>query len=158
MKAIPKIERALGTIAAPASKSYTARALLLAAMTQGTTRVVHALDCDDSRTMLEAIRKIGYDVSGDFKSGVAIGERVGMSANEVEIDVGNAGTAMRFLAGFLSFTPGRYLLHGDSRMHERPIGDLAQALLGMGVELEYAEREGFPPLRKIGRASCRERV
>lgn len=151
MKEIPKIDRVVATVDAPASKSYTARALLLAAMTEGTTRVVRALDCDDSRYMLEAIRKIGYDVSGTFKDGLAIGERIGMSANEMEIDVGNAGTAMRFLAGFLSFTPGRYVLRGDSRMHERPIGDLVDALARMGVELEYAEKEGFPPLRLRGR-------
>lgn len=151
MKTIPKIDRVTATVDAPASKSYTARALLLAAMTEGTTRVVRALDCDDSRYMLEAIRKIGYDVSGTFKEGLAIGERVGISANEMEIDVGNAGTAMRFLAGFLSFTPGRYVLRGDSRMHERPIGDLVDALARMGVELEYLEREGFPPLRLRGR-------
>lgn len=151
MKVIPKTGRVSATVAAPASKSYTARALLLAAMTQGTTRVVHALDCDDSRTMLEAILRIGYDVSGDFKNGIAIGDRVSTSANEIEIDVGNAGTTMRFLAGFLAFTPGRYVLRGDSRMHQRPIGDLVEALVRMGVELEYVEREGFPPLRLRGR-------
>jgi 3-phosphoshikimate 1-carboxyvinyltransferase len=74
-----------------------------------------------------------------------------MSANEVPVFVGNAGTAMRFLTGWLSFTPGRFLLHGEERMHQRPIGDLVEVLLGLGAEVEYAEREGYPPLRIRGK-------
>jgi 3-phosphoshikimate 1-carboxyvinyltransferase len=82
---------------------------------------------------------------------VRIGERKSMSANEVPIFVGNAGTAMRFLTGWLAFTPGRFLLHGEKRMHERPIGDLVDVLMGIGAEVEYVEREGFPPLRIRGK-------
>jgi len=151
LKQIPRVDRLRGTVAAPPSKSYTARALLLAAIAQGPTTISNALDSDDSRYMLEAIRTIGFDVSGTFATAITIGERKSMSANDVEIFVGNAGTAMRFLTGFLSFTPGRFILRGEARMHERPIGDLVEVLLSLGVEVEYAEREGYPPLRIRGK-------
>ncbi|MGA7616019.1 MAG: 3-phosphoshikimate 1-carboxyvinyltransferase [Thermoanaerobaculia bacterium] len=151
MKKIERTSPLDADVAAPPSKSVTARALLLAAMTEGPTTVVHPLDGDDPRYMLEAIRKAGFEVSGSFRDAITIGERISMSANEVEIFVGNAGTAMRFLTGFLAFTPGRYLITGESRMLQRPIGGLVDALVSIGTELEYAGEEGFPPLRIRGR-------
>jgi 3-phosphoshikimate 1-carboxyvinyltransferase len=90
-------------------------------------------------------------VKGSIKEGVRIGERKSISANEVPILVGNAGTAMRFLTGWLAFVPGRFLLQGEKRMHERPIGDLVNVLIGIGGEVEYVEREGYPPLRIRGK-------
>ncbi len=151
MKPIPKIGPVDATVTAPPSKSYSVRALLLAAMSEGTTTITNCLDADDPRYALEAIRSIGFEVGGSFKEGVRIGERKSMSANEVPIFVGNAGTAMRFLTGWLAFTPGRFLLHGEKRMHERPIGDLVDVLMGIGGEVEYVEREGYPPLRIRGK-------
>ncbi len=151
MKVINAIGAAKGVVKVPPSKSYTARALLLAAATEGSTTVLNPLDSDDSRYMLDALRKVGYETSGNFADGLVIGERLSISANEIPISVGNAGTAMRFLTGFLAFTPGRFLLGGDSRMHERPISDLVDALLTVDGEIEYAEREGYPPLRIRGK-------
>src|ERR1700730_628044 len=151
MKSIPKIERINATVNAPPSKSYSVRALLLGAMSEGTTTITNCLDADDTRYALEAIRTIGFDVSGTFKEGVHIGERKSMSANEVPIFVGNAGTAMRFMTGWLAFPPGRFVLHGEKRMHERPIGDLVEVLLSIGAEVEYVEKVGYPPLRIRGK-------
>jgi 3-phosphoshikimate 1-carboxyvinyltransferase len=151
VKAIPKVERVNATLTAPPSKSYSVRALLLGAMAEGTTVVRNALDADDTRYALDALRAIGFEIGGSFKEGLRIGERKGMSANEVPIFVGNAGTAMRFLTGWLAFTPGRFLLHGEKRMHERPIGDLVEVLLSIGAEVEYVDRQGFPPLRIRGK-------
>ena len=153
MKSIPQITALSATVTAPASKSLTARALLLASMTEGDTTITNALDCDDARYMFEALRKIGFAVRGSFKDGITIGSRISMTANELELSAGNAGTAMRFLAGYLNFTPGRFLLTGDSRMLERPIGDLVEALISIGGEVEYADplHEGFPPLRIRGK-------
>ena len=76
-------------------------------MAEGETLITNCLDADDTRYALEALRTIGFDVSGSLREGVRIGERKSMSANEVPIFVGNAGTAMRFLTGWLAFTPGR---------------------------------------------------
>ena len=151
MKTIPKSPPIHATITAPPSKSYSVRALLLAAMSEGTTIVRNCLDADDTRYAFEALRAIGFEVGGSFQRELTIGARRSMSANEVPIFVGNAGTAMRFFTGWLAFTPGRFLLHGEERMHQRPIGDLVDVLLSIGAEVEYVEREGYPPLRIRGK-------
>jgi len=151
MKPIPKIPRANATVIAPPSKSYSVRALLLGAMAEGTTTITNCLDADDTRYALEALRAIGYDIVGSIQRELYIGPRKSMSANEVPIFVGNAGTVMRFLTGWLAFTPGRFLLQGEERMHQRPIGDLVDVLLQIGAEVEYAEAVGYPPLRIRGK-------
>lgn len=151
MKIIQKAAPVDATVTAPPSKSYSVRALLLAAMTPGTTTITNCLDADDTRYALEALRTIGFDAAGSFQREIFVGERKSMSANEVPVFVGNAGTAMRFFTGWLAFTPGRFLLHGEERMHERPIGDLVEVLLQIGAEVEYVEREGYPPLRIRGK-------
>jgi 3-phosphoshikimate 1-carboxyvinyltransferase len=151
MKPIAKQTRINATVTAPPSKSYSVRALLLGAMAEGTTTITNCLDADDTRYALEALRTIGFRIDGTFKTGVTIGPRVSMSANDVPVFVGNAGTAMRFLTGWLAFTPGRFILQGETRMHERPIGDLVEVLLSIGAEVEYVEREGYPPLRIRGK-------
>ena len=151
MKVIPKTGALDATVTVPPSKSYSVRALLLAAMSEGTTTVTNSLDSDDTRYALEALRTIGFEVGGTLREGVRVGPRRSMSANEVPVFVGNAGTAMRFLTGWLSFVPGRFLLHGEQRMHERPIGDLVEVLMSIGAEVEYVEREGYPPLRIRGK-------
>jgi 3-phosphoshikimate 1-carboxyvinyltransferase len=151
MKPIPKIARVRGIVTAPPSKSYSVRAILLAAMASGDSVINNALDADDTRYAVEAIRALGFAVSGSIKTGLRIGERISMSANDVPLFVGNAGTAMRFLTGWLPFTPGRFLLDGEQRMRERPIGELVDVLLAIGGEVEYVEREGYPPLRIRGK-------
>lgn len=151
MKPITKSKKITATVTAPPSKSYSVRALLLAAMTEGTTTITNCLDADDTRYALEALKTIGFDVSGSPQREIRIGERRSMSANEVPIFIGNAGTAMRFFTGWLAFTPGRFLLQGEERMHDRPIGDLVEVLLQIGGEVEYVEKEGYPPLRIRGK-------
>lgn len=151
MKVIPKLASLEATVTVPPSKSYSVRALLLAAMAEETTRITNCLDSDDPRYALEALKNIGFEVSGSFRDGLVIGERKSMSANEVPLFVGNAGTAMRFLTGWLSVVPGRFLLEGEQRMYERPIADLVDVLLAIGGEVEYAGREGYPPLRLRGK-------
>src|SRR4051794_23644182 len=120
-------------------------------MAEDSTTITNCLDADDTRYALEALRTIGFQIDGTFKTGVTIGPRVSMSANEVPVFVGNAGTAMRFLTGWLAFTPGRFILQGEARMHERPIGDLVEVLLSIGAEVEYVDREGYTPLRIRGK-------
>src|SRR5207248_10608052 len=93
----------------------------------------------------------GFRIVGTIREGVTIGERISMSANEVPVFVGNAGTAMRFLTGWLAFTPGRFLLQGEERMHNRPIGDLVEVLRSIDAEVEDVEKEGYPPLQIRGK-------
>ncbi|MGZ5475565.1 MAG: 3-phosphoshikimate 1-carboxyvinyltransferase [Thermoanaerobaculia bacterium] len=151
MKQIPKTGPINATVTAPPSKSYSVRALLLGAMSEGTTTIQNCLDADDTRYALDALRAIGFDISGSIQREIYIGERRTMSASEVPIFIGNAGTAMRFFTGWLAFTPGRFLLRGEERMHNRPIGDLVEVLLKIGAEVEYVEKEGYPPLRIRGK-------
>lgn len=151
MKLISKAERIDATVTAPPSKSYSVRALLLAAMTRGTTVVHNCLDADDTRYAFAALNALGFETSKGFGREISIGERLTMSASETPIFVGNAGTAMRFFTGWLAFTPGRFLLHGEERMHQRPIGDLVDVLTKIDAEVEYAGAEGYPPLRIRGK-------
>lgn len=151
MREIGKVGKVEASVTAPASKSLTNRALLLAMISQGETSIVAPLDSDDSRFMLECVRRLGFEVEGSLRSSVTIGARVRMYSEAIELFVGNAGTAMRFLTGFLPFVPGRYVLRGDQRMHERPIGHLVEALDGVGAEIEYLESEGYPPISIRGR-------
>jgi 3-phosphoshikimate 1-carboxyvinyltransferase len=151
LRVIQKSGPVNATVTAPPSKSYSVRALLLAAMSRGMTIVRNCLDADDTRYAFEALKTIGFDAGGAFKSELAIGERKSMSANEVPIFIGNAGTAMRFFTGWLAFTPGRFELRGEERMHQRPIRDLVDVLLSIGAEVEYAGEEGYPPLRIRGK-------
>jgi 3-phosphoshikimate 1-carboxyvinyltransferase len=151
LKVIPKSGPLDATVTAPPSKSYSVRALLLAAMARGTTTVRNCLDADDTRYALQALRALGFDVSGSIPTELYIGARRSMSANEVPIFIGNAGTAMRFLTGWLAFTPGRFLLDGEERMRERPIGDLVEVLTKIDGEVEYVDKEGYPPLRIRGK-------
>ncbi|MBK5259425.1 MAG: 3-phosphoshikimate 1-carboxyvinyltransferase [Thermoanaerobaculia bacterium] len=151
MRLIPRSGPINATVTAPPSKSYSVRAILLGAMSEGNTTITNCLDADDTRYAFEALRSLGFDVSGSFQRELYIGPRKSMSANEVPIFVGNAGTAMRFLTGWLAFTPGRFLLHGEERMYQRPIGDLVDVLTSIDAEVEYAEKEGYPPLRIRGK-------
>ncbi len=151
MKTIQRITSFSASVTAPPSKSFSVRSLILGAMSSGPTTITNCLDADDTRYALEALRAIGYDISGTFNRELVIGDRLSMSASESPVFVGNAGTVMRFLTGWLAFTPGRFLLHGEQRMHERPIGDLVDVLHSIGGEVEYVEKEGFPPLRIRGK-------
>jgi 3-phosphoshikimate 1-carboxyvinyltransferase len=151
MRTIPRVESLDATVTAPPSKSYSVRALLLAAMSRGTTTVRNCLDADDTRYTVEALRTLGFEVTGSIQRELYIGPRMTMSANDIPIFVGNAGTAMRFLTGWLAFTPGRFLLDGEERMRERPIGDLVDVLTSIDAEVEYVDKEGYPPLRIRGK-------
>ena len=126
------------SVRVPGSKSLTNRALLIASLAHGTTRLTNALFSDDSRYFAEALQALGFSVHLDEGSRemtvTGMGGRI--PAEKAELFVGNAGTAARFLTAFLTLGKGEYSLDGDLRMRERPIGDLVDALNQLGVELE----------------------
>ncbi len=140
-----------GEINLPGSKSLSNRALLLAALAQGTTTLTNLLDSDDIRHMLNALHKLGvnYQLSGDKKQCVV--EGLGRPFNtaelgQLELFLGNAGTAMRPLCAALCLGQGEYLLTGEPRMFERPIGSLVDALRQAGADVTYLGNENYPPL------------
>jgi 3-phosphoshikimate 1-carboxyvinyltransferase len=126
------------TVCVPGSKSLTNRALLIAALANGTTRLTNALFSDDSMYFAKALQTLGFDVQLDEANHEMIVTGLGGKnpARKAELFIGNAGTAARFLSAFLTLGNGEYILTGDSRMKERPIGDLVDALHQLGVELE----------------------
>ena len=126
------------TIRVPGSKSLTNRALLIAALAEGRTQLTNALFSDDSKYFANALQALGFDVQLDEVNSemtiTGLGGRI--PAKRAELFIGNAGTAARFLSAFLTLGQGEYILDGDPRMRERPIGDLIDALHQLGVELE----------------------
>src|SRR5216683_5771322 len=141
------IARVQGTVKIPGSKSISNRVLLLAALSEGETRVENLLDSDDTRVMLEALARLGVRIERHADdSAVVHGVGGDFPVKSAELRLGNAGTAFRPLAAALALSGGEYRLSGARRMHERPIGDLVDALRHLGAAIEYSGKEGFPPL------------
>jgi len=134
--------RAAGTVRLPGSKSISNRVLLLAALARGETEVLGLLDADDTRVMRAALSLLGVSFKGSTVKGVG----GPFPVKKAELFLGNAGTAFRPLTAALALSGGDYRLYGVARMHERPIGDLVDALRGIGARIEYAGKEGSPPL------------
>src|SRR5215510_10033294 len=121
-------------IRVPGSKSLTNRALLIAALADGTTRLTNALFSDDSKYFANALKLLGFDVQLDEANSEMIVTGLGgrIRSRKAELFIGNAGTAARFLSAFLTLGNGEYVLDGEPRMRERPIGDLVDALHQLG--------------------------
>jgi len=138
-----------GTVAVPGSKSITNRALLLAALASGPSRLAGALFSDDTRYMATALERLGIAVRADEPGAVYEVEGTGghIPAREADLFIGNSGTTARFLAAFLALGKGRYRLDGDPPMrNERPIGDLLDALRQLRVDITCEAKENFLPL------------
>jgi 3-phosphoshikimate 1-carboxyvinyltransferase len=139
-----------GVVNLPGSKSVSNRVLLLAALAEGTTILTNLLDSDDIRHMLAALDALGVFciLSGD-KTRCEVRGLGGPfeGSREPELFLGNAGTAMRPLCAALCLGKGEYVLTGEPRMEERPIGDLVDALHQAGAHIEYLKKPGYPPLK-----------
>lgn len=120
-------EQLRGTVTLPASKSISARALIIAALA-GNAQLENLSDCDDTTVLRRALAE-----------------------RSPEIDIHAAGTAMRFGTAFFAVTPGEHVLTGTARMQQRPIRLLVSALKTLGADISYVGAEGFPPLRICGR-------
>ncbi|MGH8858385.1 MAG: bifunctional 3-phosphoshikimate 1-carboxyvinyltransferase/cytidylate kinase, partial [Polaromonas sp.] len=144
---IPPLARAAGTTRLPGSKSISNRVLLLAALSQGQTTVHDLLASDDTAVMLTALKQLGCTVEQDGDTAVIGGLGGRLVQPKATLFMGNAGTAMRPLTAALALLGGEFELSGVPRMHERPIGDLVDALRQLGCSIDYLGNEGFPPLR-----------
>jgi len=141
------IARAAGTVKLPGSKSITNRVLLLAALAQGATRVRDPLQSDDTTVMLDALRRLGIAWRLQADGSVTVPGAGGpFTVRQADLLLGNAGTAFRPLTAVLALCQGEYRLSGAARMHERPIGDLVDALVAMGASIDYLGEQGYPPL------------
>ena len=147
---IPPLLSAAGDVTLPGSKSISNRVLLLCALCEGQTTVHDVLDSDDTRVMLDALRALGCGLRQDGTQLHISGLGGKLPERELDLFLGNAGTAMRPLTAALAVLGGACTLRGVPRMHERPIGDLVDALRQLGCDVGYLGNDGFPPLR-IGR-------
>ncbi|MBK1782122.1 3-phosphoshikimate 1-carboxyvinyltransferase [Advenella sp. WQ 585] len=138
---------ASGVVNLPGSKSISNRVLLLAALAAGSTRIEGLLDSDDTKVMLQALETLGISVERHDQETVTISGQADFPNKEAEIFLGNAGTAFRPLTAALAVLGGNYRLSGVPRMHERPIGDLVDALRSMGGRIDCEQNEGYPPLK-----------
>lgn len=116
------------TVQLPASKSMSNRALILNALSISHYPIRNLSDCEDTRVIIDAF-----------------------NSDSNVFDVKGAGTAMRFLTAFLAGMEGEWIIKGSKRMHERPIHPLVETLIALGAEIDYLEKDGFPPLRIKGR-------
>lgn len=154
------IKEISGTITLPGSKSLSNRILLLAALSEGTTVVDNLLDSEDIHYMIGALRTLGLHVEDNKQIKQAVVEGCGgkfpvssESNNEVELFLGNAGTAMRPLTAAVVAAGGNssYILDGVPRMRERPIGDLVAGLKQMGADIDCILGTNCPPVRVVGK-------
>jgi 3-phosphoshikimate 1-carboxyvinyltransferase len=145
---IKPTQKANFEVSVPGSKSYTNRALLIAALAKGKSVLLNPLFCDDSHYMMEALKSVGVKI---YKKNDRI-EINGVSGKfkipKKKIFVGNAGTAFRFLTTALALCKGKVRLDGNKRMRQRPISDLINALENLGVKIN--SNNGFPPLDIYG--------
>ena len=149
---LPAVKTAEGVVRLPGSKSISNRILLLAALADGVTNIRGLLASDDTKRMLDALKALGIrivEVDKDDYRVQGIGGQFPLSfpVKEANLFLGNAGTVFRPLTAVLALAQGCYRLSGVSRMHERPIGDLVDALRQLGADITYLSEEGFPPLQ-----------
>lgn len=111
----------------PPSKSISNRLLILNALSNSPNKIENLSDCDDTKVLLQALNSI-----------------------DNQFDIGASGSAMRFLTAYLSIKSGEWILTGNDRMKQRPIGILADAIKNLGGRIEYIDKEGFPPLKIFG--------
>ncbi|MBB2485594.1 bifunctional 3-phosphoshikimate 1-carboxyvinyltransferase/cytidylate kinase [Mitsuaria sp. WAJ17] len=160
---LPPLQAAAGTVRLPGSKSISNRVLLLAGLAEGETLIHDLLDSDDTAVMLEALKQLGCGISRDGAQlrVRGIGGQLAPAVREagLKLFLGNAGTAMRPLAAALALLAatqgGQFELSGVPRMHERPIGDLVDALRELGCDITCLGQEGYPPLRLGGPATLK---
>lgn len=143
---IQPVEKVSGTVMVPGSKSYTNRALLIAALADGVSHLEKPLVSDDTKFMIRALKGFGIKVEEESNAFIVSGKAGKLITPEEDIFVGNAGTAMRFLTTFAALVKGKVHLDGDERMRERPLADLLECLGQMGVKAIPVYHNGCPPI------------
>ena len=142
-----------GRIRPPGSKSITNRALVCAALAEGTSTLTGALDSEDTRVMIDSLGRLGIRVESQDAGQTLIVHGCGgtIPAQQADLFVGNSGTTIRFLTALCSLGHGTYRLDGVPRMRERPIGDLLDALNQLGADIRSEINPGLPPVVVRGR-------
>jgi len=137
-----------GRVTLPGSKSYTNRALPIAALADGVSAIHGALESDDTRYMVDALQTLGIAVQPDWEaSTIRVGGQGGrLVAERAELFLGNSGTSMRFLTALATLAYGEVCLDGTERMRERPLAPLIDGLSELGVDIRSESANGCPPV------------
>lgn len=138
-----------GTVAPPGSKSITNRALILAALAQGTSHLSGVLDSEDTRVMIDSLRKLGLSIEQDFdqKTLTVIGSNGGQfSVSKADLWLQNSGTSIRFLTAAVTLGRGKFRLDGNERMRQRPISDQVDGLNILGSHVQCELGTDCPPV------------
>lgn len=139
-------EKVTGTVDIPGSKSYTNRALVIASLIKGTVIIKNPLESDDTRAMIECLKKLGIKIEEGAGEIRVIGDIGEVSDNEFKLNAGLSGTTIRFILALSCIIPGKKIITGEESLNKRPIGELAGALKDLGAEIEYLGKPGYPPL------------
>lgn len=150
MKRITPSGPVSGTVRLPGSKSITNRALVVAALASGTSRLRGALRADDTAVMIDSLNRLGVSVWWDGEDLVVEGSGGSLGSGDVEIDVGGSGTTARFLTAAATRHDGVVTVDGNRRMRQRPIGDLVRTLCQLGAAVEVLGDDDRPPVRVHG--------
>jgi 3-phosphoshikimate 1-carboxyvinyltransferase len=145
---VPAAAPIRGRIRPPGSKSITNRALVCAALAEGTSTLIGALDSEDTRVMIESLGRLGIRIESrdDGRTLIVHGCGGRIPVSSADLFVGNSGTTIRFLTALCALGHGTYRLDGIERMRQRPIGDLLAALNQLGADCRGELRDGFPPV------------
>jgi 3-phosphoshikimate 1-carboxyvinyltransferase len=144
---VPTANRPSLDLAVPGSKSLTNRALLVAALAKGRSRLSGGLEAEDTEVMKRSLRSLGFVVEESGATLEVEGLAGKIPSSEASLDLRLSGTSIRFLAALVALGEGSYLLDGNARMRERPIGDLLEALGSLGARASSLDGNGCPPLR-----------
>ena len=145
LQPLPKPTKAIVTI--PGSKSYTNRALLLAALTKGEITIENPLLSDDTNAMRECLQALGITIQEGHDSFIVSGDITQIKNNEYHLNARLSGTTIRFLLALCCVIPGTKILTGEEGLNKRPIGTLVDALRELGAHISYLEKAGFPPVK-----------
>lgn len=149
VKITPLREPAHGRISIPGSKSYTNRALLLAALTGGTVKIKNPLVSDDTHAMIACLRELGIKCSFKGEYLEVSGNLASVAERAYNLNANLSGTTIRFILALASIIPGEKTIRGRGRLNERPIAHLVESLLQLGASIEYVEKKGYPPVRVL---------
>lgn len=152
LRIAPLAKPVTATVRIPGSKSYTNRALILAALTKGSVRLKNPLYSDDTEAMIDCLRTLGWRVETHFEEIVVHSDIDAIEEKSYDLFARDSGTTIRFMLALLCVVPGIKTIRGNQRLNERPISDLVNALRELGAGIEYCEKEGRLPV-KISTAS-----
>ena len=147
LEIFPLQKKISGEIEIPGSKSFTSRALVMAALSRGESCIVGYSDSNDSEILIKALKKVGVKIIKTKKQIIIQGNGGIFKEFNGAINLGMAGTAMRFFTAMACLIPGKIVLDGNERMRQRPMAELVNGLRELGAEIRYLEKQGCPPLK-----------